>query len=333
MIVLMSGASGFLETAPRSDTLFGAICWAIRWIEGEPALLDLLTSVDAGDPPFLVTSAFPYAEAEGRRTLFLPRPLLPPAPPGHAHTLPVSPKSLRRIRWVSTGLFDEILAGRMGMAGLAAGLQAGELHVFHGAIGRTGEILPRRLETEVDRNGINRLSGAVEKGILFTTRVEAVQGGGYYCVIRPRQAGIAERIATAFRLLADRGIGGDASVGRGHFHVAFGDGEPVSGHPDGEALVTLSLFHPSRDEMGHLAANWSRLCYVVEPRRGRLEQMYAPHRRIWKPVLLYLAEGSIFPPADDREIYGCAPIVLEEPFRVRQNGFAFPVRMRHAVSV
>jgi CRISPR-associated protein Csm4 len=333
MIILMSGGSGFLETAPRSDTLFGALCWGIRWIEGEPALLSLLARVDAGDPPFLVSSAFPYAEAGGGRTFFLPRPLLPPPPAGDAHAVPASAKALRRIRWVSSSLFNEILAGRIGMAGLASGLQSGELQFHLGAIARTDEIFPEAREVEVDRNAINRLTGVVEKGILFTSRVEAIRRGGHYCVLRPRHTGIAERIAAAFRLVADRGIGGDASVGRGHFHVTFEESEPFNEPPDGEALVTLSLFHPSREDLVHLAANRSRLRYVMEPRRGRLEQMYASHPRIWKPILLCLAEGSIFPPANNREIYGSAPVVLDEPFRVRQNGFAFPVRMRHAVSL
>ena len=333
MIVLMSGGSGFLEAVPRSDTLFGAICWALRWLEGEPSLLDLLARVDAGDPPFLVSSAFPYAVAGGRRTFFLPRPLLPPAAPGRAEGASVLPKALRRIRWVSAAIFTEILAGRLDSAGLAAGVRTGLFQVEHGAVARTDESLPTPAQAEVDRNGINRLSGAVEEGLLFTSRVSTARGGGHYCLVREREPDGQARIAAAFRLLADRGIGGDSSVGRGHFEVSMETGEPFNAPADGDALVTLSLFHPSPEDLGHLAAHRDRLWYAIETRRGRLEQMYAPHRRVWKPTLTCLAEGSVFPTAGKREIYGHAPVVLEEPFRVRQNGFAFPVRMRHALPV
>lgn len=333
MIVMMSGGSGFLDSVPRSDTLFGAICWALRWLEGEPALLDLLARVGTRDPPFLISSAFPYGEVAGHRTFFLPRPLLPLFGEGGAREMPVSPKTLRRIRWVSASVFHEMLVGRMRPVELASGLAGGTLEARSGAIARAGEAIPDPGEADVERNGINRLSGVVDEGILFTSRVQAIRGGGYYCLVRPRHAGIEERIAASFRLLAERGIGGDSSVGRGYFQVSFEAGEPISGPPDGDALITLSLFHPSHEDLQHLAANRDRLRYSVEIRRGRLEQMYAPHRRVWKPILLCLAEGSVFPPAGDREVYGQAPVVLEEPFRVRQNGFAFPVRFHHAISL
>lgn len=331
MLVLMSGLSGFLDLAPRSDTLFGAVCWAIRWIDGEEALLDLLGRADAREPPFLVSSAFPFAESGARRTFLLPRPLLPAA--AHDDDAMAVSKAVRRIRWVSAGLFADILAGRLPPGALAAGLAAKNLQEKDRAIGREDELLPHFHSLDVDRNGINRLTGAVSEGLLFTSRIEMVQDGGYFCLVQPRRPGVVSRVMAAFRFLADRGIGGDSSVGRGQFQVAFEDEDPFQAPSDGEDVITLSLFHPSNGDLRHLAAHRERVHCTVETRRGRLEQMYAPHARVWKPALRYLSEGSVFPRLDGREVYGCAPVVLDEPFGVRQNGFAYPVRMRHAVSL
>jgi CRISPR-associated protein Csm4 len=240
-------------------------------------------------------------------------------------------KVLRRIRWVSASLFEDIVAGRMDTARISGGLASGEYRAEGQALARNGEGLPNLVEAELDRNGIDPLSGAVREGLLFTSRVLAAGGGGYYCLVRPRHPGAGQRIAAAFRLLADRGVGGDSSVGRGHFSVTIEEGEPFHAPADGQVLCTLALFHPTAEDLSHLAARREWVRCSLEMRRGRLEQMYAHHARIWKPRLLYLSEGSFFPPAGNREVYGSAPVVLEEPFRVRQNGFAFPVRMRHAV--
>src|SRR5262245_45457767 len=87
MIVYLKPRAPFAQSAPRSDTLFGAIAWAIRLLYGEGELIRLLEQFDRAvasqsSPPFLISSLFPFVESgngderQARRTLFLPRPLL-----------------------------------------------------------------------------------------------------------------------------------------------------------------------------------------------------------------------------------------------------------------
>jgi len=58
-----------LQTPLQPDTLFGHLCWSIRYTEGQQALQAFLDSFMQGSPPVVLGSAFP----EG----FWPAPLLP----------------------------------------------------------------------------------------------------------------------------------------------------------------------------------------------------------------------------------------------------------------
>ena len=66
-VTLLSG----LRTPLQSDTIFGHLCWAIRYLEGDEGkmLEAFLHRYDSGEPPILLSCAMP----EG----FLPRPVLP----------------------------------------------------------------------------------------------------------------------------------------------------------------------------------------------------------------------------------------------------------------
>jgi len=66
-VTLRSG----LRTPLQSDTIFGHLCWGIRYLEGDgqQALEAFLDRYDSGDPPMLISCAVPKG--------FLPRPVLP----------------------------------------------------------------------------------------------------------------------------------------------------------------------------------------------------------------------------------------------------------------
>ena len=98
----------------HSDTLFGLICWAIRQVFSEARLVELLKAFYAGQPPFLLSSAFPCAkDGTAAWKPFLPRPLLPPpAPvedlsPEEAQRL----KRYKRLRYIPADHFNQFLQG------------------------------------------------------------------------------------------------------------------------------------------------------------------------------------------------------------------------------
>ncbi len=54
----------------HSDTLWGHICWALRYCYDEPKLIDFLNSYNSYRPPLIISNAFPKG--------YLPYPVLPP---------------------------------------------------------------------------------------------------------------------------------------------------------------------------------------------------------------------------------------------------------------
>lgn len=54
----------------HSDTLWGHICWALRYTQGEKELLDFIECYYSGEPPFVISNAFPKG--------YLPFPVLEP---------------------------------------------------------------------------------------------------------------------------------------------------------------------------------------------------------------------------------------------------------------
>ncbi|WP_291320334.1 hypothetical protein [Desulfonatronospira sp.] len=59
-----------LQTPLQSDSIFGRLCWAVRDLEGEGVLGELLEAMQQDKPPLLFSSGMPHD--------FLPRPVLPP---------------------------------------------------------------------------------------------------------------------------------------------------------------------------------------------------------------------------------------------------------------
>src|SRR5436309_4450718 len=56
----------------QADTLFGHLCWQLRYQEGAQAVEDFLELYRLGEPPLVLSDGFPGSPE------LLPRPLLPP---------------------------------------------------------------------------------------------------------------------------------------------------------------------------------------------------------------------------------------------------------------
>jgi CRISPR-associated protein Csm4 len=323
MIVRLMPTGRFLGGLPRSDTLFGALCWGIRWTHGEPALLEVLRACEQSDRPFVLSSAFPYAEGEGGPVYYMPRPLSW-SPVGSVQTVVAYSEmnGLKRAAYCSLSVFRQVISGRPPAIETLAEPKSGCLAVL-------GEPIPQVRSLDVDRNTINRVTGAVQEGRLFFGAETGIGGGGAYFLIRLRDGATRSLVEAALRFLEDRGIGGDASVGRGPVRIRIEDGDLLDENPGASHRVTLSLLHPSPRDREHLAASAGQSAYRLVKRKGRVESLYAPTEQPWKSTLVMLAEGSVFPCDGDRPVYGAAPVVKEQPFRVRHNGFGYTVGCAH----
>jgi len=123
-IVWLIPRSGYV-TDLRSVTLWGTLCWGIRYLYGEPDLEAFIERSKAGSPDFIISSAFPFKQQPGKvRTPFFPNPLLLPPDLDPNEDTDVAlvkyrlRKELKNIEYLSLPDFKEMLHGRLTAAHL-----------------------------------------------------------------------------------------------------------------------------------------------------------------------------------------------------------------------
>ncbi|HQR35002.1 MAG TPA: type III-A CRISPR-associated RAMP protein Csm4 [Blastocatellia bacterium] len=357
MIFYLTSQAAFAQGVPRSDTLFGAICWAIRWLYGEKELAELLAAFDASvekqtAPPFVISSVFPFFEDYAGKILFLPRPLGAIDLSDSLQQVETyqSFKRFQKAKFVSRSVFDLVASGKLDEAQIYAQLNQNDVGSFRlhgGALMTQAEyervkVLPSLISAvELPRNSINRISVATSGtgGQLFYQPVASGRAlsklntrSGFYFLARSAESATTEMLKAAMRFLADKGLGGDFSVGRGHCEVSA-DSDDIVGDTGGTRLMTLSLMHPSPTDLQHLNQNRSATFARLERRKGFLEGSFViPIKQIWKPTLFMLGEGSTFLRDGERNTYGNLFAESRQReglgFDVRINGLAYTVGMK-----
>ena len=306
-----------------SDTLFAALmaAWLEQGWRAEDWMAGFPTSngqggQSGGIPPFLLTSAFPFAGD----VRFYPRPLVHLNVGEHG-------KEVRQVRFVSEGLFRRILAGESLMDWVppserqdeperGVALQGGALWLTCDEVDKLppdmcwlnaakGRKRPRRALREmavydvgrVPRVTVDRIRHASE--IYHTGRLTfASDCGMWFGVQWNRPDDILAESSKSYRemffdilaMLGDGGLGGGRSSGYGAFragengHLDFAD--PARDGP----FVTLSRYHPKESELPG-AMTGERAAYDLEAVGGWLQSagLAAQRRRQVRMV----SEGSV----------------------------------------
>ncbi|MDP9486135.1 MAG: type III-A CRISPR-associated RAMP protein Csm4 [Actinomycetota bacterium] len=245
-----------------SDTLFSALCHAYLGLFGREALEALLERFSE-DPPFLISSAFPFCG----ETLFLPAPRVSP-PPRAEQEERGAKKRLKGAPWLSLEDFSRVLGG--GDVG--------------GGGTETGRLLPRK--ELLPRVALDRRTSA--SSIYHVRRAVFPEGGGLWALLDVRDASLEDAIVAALRLLGDMGIGGERTMGCGHFDLETGPlPELLARHLRGAApYVALSRVCPEPDEAGSAEryALVESKGWLLSPTGAQLKR-----RSVW-----FFAEGSSF---------------------------------------
>lgn len=117
-IVWMLPRSGYV-TDPRSVTLWGTICWGIRYLFGNEELEAFLKKHVEGAPDFVISSAFPFKKWKSERLPFFPNLLRVPPEinPNDDVDLALKKyrlgKKLSKIEWLSQTQFEKMLQGEL----------------------------------------------------------------------------------------------------------------------------------------------------------------------------------------------------------------------------
>jgi len=249
---LHAGSAGIGEESVqhtiRSDTLFGALCWAHRELYGKKNLEELLKKFKSArkthDLPFFISSTFPFM----KEYFFLPNPL----------------SSGLKEEFLEKSLFELVIKGET-----PEKEEIGKINEEKTFATLKGFAAERTILEEneipfryigVQKNVQNRISKETDTyivgGMVFK------EGCGLYFLEEGKD------LFPELKYLGENGIGGNRSLGMGRFDVK--KEEIVIDTPDEVGYqVLLSLCLPKEEEIEKiLLAKESRSRYILEKRVG-----------------------------------------------------------------
>ena len=298
-------------SAWQADTIFGHLCWGMRYLHGEGELASFLAAYQDGSPPLLVSNGFPGS--------LLPKPVLPPTPIDSTMSLKdqreesARHKDSKKVSYLAPEEFARVINGEQ----FSEVLRGREQHQKEA--GKTDEDFETRRVTL--KNQISRLTGTTgEEGRLFPFEEFYWKTVSIYLKVQEDFVGKAKDL---FDYLAQVGFGKRKSVGYGQVKSLLFkpfDGFPVVSGANG--FVSLSNFVPSSGDPA--VGNWSLMV-----KYGKMGDEYSVEEMAFKRPLLMLEAGSTFYDAPCREFYGRLVHGVSPPHpQVVQYAFALPVPMR-----
>ncbi|MBN1954206.1 MAG: hypothetical protein JW900_04055, partial [Anaerolineae bacterium] len=272
------------RTPLHSDTVFGHLMWALRYREGEAALVAFLDRYREGEAPLLVSAGFPHDT--------LPAPVLASGAPGdgdagEAGSLAngvvggMLSKTLEEDRYLPLAQWRQI-AGKLSPRALDDARH--DAREALRALREAAELHP------VTHTAVDRITGSAREAQLFVTH-EIFYAPGQQIDVWHKLADedLLSRVDDWWRWVAANGFGRYKSAGRGAFDI-LGDGLVEAGGDlpqvaEPNAFVSLSAWVPARDDP-------PRVTYRTRVKRGKLAEALAqPYP--WKKPLLMLKPGAV----------------------------------------
>ena len=282
----------------RSFTLFGAICWGIRYLHSEEKLLEMLSEFKEGKPPFLVSS--PVYEVEG--TFYFPKPHMNlgeedycKETEGYYSKL----KKLKRISFVDEETFRGFLESK-----IKSLLDMEDI-----------KSVKRLL---IPHASINRITNTTLGGEYYTE--EAYQVNTFKVFVRFFDESYIDLVVSALRFAP---LGKNKSTGFGHFEVKARElkegwiKDYLQPKSDRMVLISESFYDQDFDLENSL--------YNIFVYMGSVEDYYErPTRFLWKKRMLYITAGSVIKVKRRKDHYGSVKVALKEGKKtIYQYGFAF----------
>jgi CRISPR-associated protein Csm4 len=253
----------------HSDTIFGHLCWQVSFGAIEMEIDDFLAPFKAGNPPFILSDAFPSG--------LLPRPLVP------SRSIKVDSveeyaqlKRLKKAPYVTASDFLHLCRGEE-MKDMPQDDPWQPIATLHASLGR------------------NTMTTG-DDGQLYSVESRYLEGGMLEIYARC-QPDWVERLEKLFRSMARGGYGKDKSVGLGAFEFVnlseFGD---FRGVEDANGFISLSSMVPAKDDPADAR-------FRLRAKYGKLGEGASPNP--FKRPLLQMEAGAFFRTTGDiRDFYG-----------------------------
>jgi len=226
-----------LGTPLRAETLWGHICWGIRYRSGSEFLKEWLSQYDADSPPLVLSDPVPHG--------FLPRPRLPG--PKASSTRPLANEAAQR-----KAINRRTLISAQRMMALQSNLTSDGLL---SAIAEDSSVPAASTEVSITQAGINRLTGGTEQpegGALYTSPVRFYRSPGQndqpLFDVYVRSPETQDNVEQWFRDGLSGGYGRDAATGRGNLQVQSISPWIPKTIPQANAVVLLGPAVPRQND-------------------------------------------------------------------------------------
>ncbi|MDR0736981.1 MAG: hypothetical protein LBF51_09185 [Zoogloeaceae bacterium] len=314
-------------TLLSGDTLFGQLCWALRYRFGEEWLSERLAGYSEGRPFLVLSDAFPQG--------FLPLPTVPASFWKTAGS--TDRKILKKKRWLSLENLGTNFPTWQGHACNDAETAKTILQKYISSESRGGKEEERiSLLQELHpqpHNSINRATSTTDEGGMFAPYAQTQYWFhpemrlDLYAILDDARIA-AEDLDTALADIGKSGYGRDASIGLGKFAIALD--ATFSGLPhavDANAFLTLAPCAPQGQGFER-----ERSFYRILTRFGRHGGIAVQSGNPFKRPLLLARSGAIFYPETlDQSLafigQGLSAVSAGHPETVAQ-GYAPVVRIR-----
>ncbi|MGC8483137.1 MAG: type III-A CRISPR-associated RAMP protein Csm4 [Thermodesulfobium sp.] len=257
------------QTPLRSGTIWGHICWAIRFLKGESELKNFLAEYKRGNFPIIVSDAFPDG--------YLPIPRHPGIIKDFDKTKSdIDLKKLKKAKYIPISVYEKLEES------FDAFLENFKTY-FSNKDSMQDSIDNYFIKFDEWHCSINRVTGNVEMGMLFSKECSYFKGKPIP-VIYVKSVFDKPYIEKIFKFIGENGYGADASVGRGRFEFDISDANlPDSKNPN--SFVTLSHGFEKVSE-------FKRCFYDVDIKFGKVGNniSYNPFKR---PTVSF-KPGSLF---------------------------------------
>jgi CRISPR-associated protein Csm4 len=313
----------------HSDTIFSALCLSYLYIFGQDELEELLKQFINRQPPFLISSIFPLYNDGESKILFFPKPLIIPKTEEHKEN---GWKKLKEASFFSKEVFEKCLIN--GIDCVLEDLTNNTISSINGIIltqDEKAKLKDSKIKLYDDhqapRNTINRLKSSSE--IYYMGLTTYPSNSDMYFLIEAIKD-MSNKLDKVLSLLEEEGIGGERSLGYGRFRFIKENIE-VTEADNTDAFITLSLYHPTKEEVQNFTQKTQFLSYKL---LTRVSYAFSPTIKggKLKQRVRMMQEGSIFPKIENRNLYGDISKVLDErktdSHAVYRYGFAFPLRIK-----
>lgn len=234
-----------LITPLQSDTIFGHICWAVRYLrwEQEDRLSNFLKNYEELEhPPLLVSNGFPKG--------FLPKPVL----------VPVKQKIIDELYGLEDRINSSFKIKTIKGADIIPKSRFSDLQkerITPESLFRKTKDCYEEIEEQNDKshsviaqhNTIDRMKGRVKDGGLYSQEETFFdEAHGAYEVYLKTNYFATEDLKRIFTFISEGGFGRDKSTGKGHFSFNLCNGMDLPESSSPNAFMTLSSYIPTEND-------------------------------------------------------------------------------------